>query len=89
MRETHGLCRSGAEDRAQLANTERHWGARFEGPPQPLVDGAQVGFGNCLGLPVVAPPAVRSMDGKSTTISGKGVDDKGQQVDNVAVYDKQ
>ena len=33
--------------------------------------------------------AVRSMDGKSTTISGKGVDDKGQQVDNVAVYEKQ
>ena len=31
----------------------------------------------------------RSLDGKSTTISGKGVDDNGQQVDNVAVYEKQ
>jgi hypothetical protein len=32
---------------------------------------------------------VRSMDGKTITISGKGVNEKGQQIDNVGVYDKQ
>jgi hypothetical protein len=30
-----------------------------------------------------------SADGKSRTVTTKGVDEKGQQINNVAVYDKQ
>ena len=32
---------------------------------------------------------VLSADGKSRTVTTKGVDEKGQQINNVAVYDKQ